>query len=127
MVKNKSTDEIKELVSGLLKGLSVKRYIDDKPTAATDTEYIVINALPIDANPMQICVVNVNYHVRDIAEGVKDQAKLIAGYKAVLNILEKCSTTAYMIDFETQETFRDTVYTNEHFSNIRFIFKQINY
>jgi hypothetical protein len=123
------TDYIIGVVRSLMGAISVPKYLTTKPTprvdAAVVSEYIVINALKINADVMQKCIGNVNYHVKDIAPGVKDATKLAAGSLAVRNILEKVSTTTYLIDFESQETFREAT-LEEHYSNMRFIFKFIN-
>jgi len=121
----KTTDQIISVVFSLLRLLPVNRYSITKPTKAVDTEYIVINSLPINADVMQKCYVNVNYHVKDLANGTPDQTKLQSGAESVLNILSKVSTATYLIDFESQETFREEA-LKEHFSNLRFSFKNIN-
>jgi len=108
-----------------LSGLSVQKYNFRKPTSASDTEYVVINALPIDANIMQKCYVNVNYHVKDIGDGMPDQVKLQAGAQAVLSLIQKVTAATYLIDFEGQEIFKEEA-LKEHFSNLRFSYKNIN-
>lgn len=131
MADYKTSDFAVGLVYGLLSSITKPKYRTTKPTASTATEYIVINALPINANVMQKCYVNVNYHVKDINGGVgvgnvKDEAKLEAGSTAVLAVLKQVTTTAYLIDFESQETIREEQ-LGEHYSNLRFSFKNINY
>jgi len=121
----KTTDQIVTVVFGLLSGLSVQKYNFRKPTSASDTEYVVINALPIDANIMQKCYVNVNYHVKDIGDGMPDQVKLQAGAQAVLSLIQKVTAATYLIDFEGQEIFKEEA-LKEHFSNLRFSYKNIN-
>jgi hypothetical protein len=130
MADYKTTDYIIGLVYSLLGSISKPKYLKTKPTAAKDSEYIVINSLPVNANVMQKCYVNVNYHVKDIDGGpgvgfVPDEAKLESGSVSILSILEKVSTTSYLIDFETQETIREEG-LGEHYSNLRFSFKYIN-
>jgi hypothetical protein len=126
----KTSDYCIGIVDGLLSSISKPRYITSRPTKTTATEFIIINALPINADVMQKVYVNVNYHVKDIDGGpgigmVKDITKLEAGSNAVLAILKKVSTPAYLIDFENQETIREDQF-GEHFSNLRFSFKNIN-
>jgi len=121
----KTTDYIIGIVYSLLGSITKPKYLKTKPTASTAKEYVVINSLPINANVMQKCYVNVNYHVKDIAAGIPDSTKIEAGSVAVLAILKKVSTTVYLIDFEGQETIREEQ-LGEHYSNLRFSFKNIN-
>jgi hypothetical protein len=130
MADYQTTDYILAIVASLLVPITVPKYIKTKPAKKADAEYIVINALPINADVMQKCYVNVNYHVRDIKDtggpsGIEDSVKIEAGSRAVLNILKKVSTTTYLIDFESQETIREEG-LGEHYSNLRFSFKFIN-
>lgn len=129
MIDFKTSDYAIGIVYGLLSSITVPKYRQTKPTPKTSDavikEYIVINSLPITPGPMQKCIVNVNYHVKDIAPGVKDSTKIEAGSNAVIAILNEVLTTTYQIDIESQETFRDEK-LGEHFSNIRLSFKLIN-
>jgi hypothetical protein len=130
MSNYKTTDYIIETVYSLLGAISVPKYLNTRPTESTASEYVVINALPINANVMQKCYVNVNYHVKDIDGGpgvgnVADEIKLANGTASVLDILEKVTTATYLIDFESQETIRENQIA-EHYSNLRFSFKNIN-
>ncbi len=130
MADYKTTDFVKSIVYTLLSSISKPKYIDDSPDFVAlkqtrPTEYIVINSLPINADVMQKCYVNVNYHVKDIGPGQKDQSKIEAGSIAVLAILQKITATTYLIDFEKQETISEPQF-NEHYSNLRFSFKNIN-
>lgn len=126
MATYQTSDFAVGLVYGLLSSITKPKYRNTKPTTSTAPEYVVINALPINANVMQKCYVNVNYHVKDIAAGTPDIAKLEAGSAAVLAVLTKVTTTSYLIDFESQETIREEQ-IGEHYSNLRFSFKNINY
>jgi hypothetical protein len=126
----KTTDYIIGIVYSLLGSISKPKYLKSKPTESKATEYIVINSLPVNANVMQKCYVNVNYHVKDKDGGpgvglIADSAKLETGSIAVLSAIEKVSTTLYLIDFESQETIREEQ-LGEHYSNLRFSFKNIN-
>jgi len=130
MSNYKTTDFIIDIVYSLLGSITVPKYRKTKPSKSTATEYVVINSLPINAQTLQKCYVNVNYHVRDIDQGagfgfIPDETKLKAGTVLVLAALEKVSTTSYFIDFEGQETIREAQF-NEHYSNLRFSFKNIN-
>lgn len=135
MADYKTSDFAVGLVYGLLSSITKPKYQTTKPSASTAPEYVVINALPINANVMQKCYVNVNYHVKDINGGVgvgnvKDTTKIEAGSTAVLAILKNYTDPAippkFMIDFEQQETIREEQ-LGEHYSNLRFSFKNINY
>ena len=123
-----SSSKFVDTVYGLLSTLTVKRYQHTKPSNAKDSEYIVINALPVPAGVMQVGYVNVNYFVKDINPGVPDITKLQAGEERVIALLKKvtASDKTYMIDIESQETFREES-AGEHYSNLRFSFKFINY
>jgi len=130
MATFKSSDYVIGIVYGLLSSITVPKYKQSKPTLAQPAEYVVINTLGINANTMQICHVNVNYHVKDINGGtgigfVSDDTKIEAGTTAVKAILQQVSSTSYLIDFDGQETIYDSA-LNEHYSNIKFSFKQIN-
>ena len=129
MADFKTTDYVIGVVRGLLSSISKPKYLTSKPTPkagdAPVPEYIVINALPINADVMQKCYVNVNYHVKDIAPGVKDTTKIEAGSLAVMAILKEYAGINYMIDFESQQTHREEQ-LGEHYSNLRFSFNYIN-
>jgi hypothetical protein len=130
MATYKTTDYIIGIVYLLLGSITKPKYLKSKPTKSTAAEYVVINSLPINANVMQKCYVNVNYHVKDIDQGpgvgfVADITKLEAGSALVLAALKEVSTTDYLIDFEGQETIREEQ-LGEHYSNLRFSFKNIN-
>jgi len=130
MANYKTTDFIIDIVYSLLGSITKPKYRKTKPSKSTATEYVVINSLPIDANVMQRCYVNVNYHVKDIDGGagvgfIPDDTKLQAGTVLVLSALKKVTTTAYLIDFEGQEIIREEQ-LQEHYSNLRFSFKNIN-
>jgi hypothetical protein len=113
------------VIYSLLGSITKPKYRNSKPDDTNVPEYIVINSLPINAGVLQKVYINVNYHVKDIAPGKPDITKLEAGSNAVLAILTQVSTTAYLVDFESQETFREEQF-GEHYSNLRFSFKNIN-
>ena len=126
----KTTDYVIDIVYSLLGSITKPKYRKTKPSKSTATEYVVINTLPINAQTLQKCYVNVNYHVKDIDGGtsvgfISDDTKLKAGTALVMTALEKVSTTAYLVDFEGQETIREEQ-IGEHYSNLRFSFKNIN-
>ncbi len=123
-----SSSKLVDTVYGLLSTLTVKRYKHTRPANAKDSEYVVINALPIGAGVMQIGYVNVNYHVKDLDPGVPDTVTLQAGETLIIALLKKVTATdkSYMIDIESQETIREEG-DGEHYSNMRFSFKKINH
>ena len=126
----KTTDYIIDVVYSLLGSITVPKYRKTKPTASIASEYVVINSLPINANVMQKCYVNVNYHVKDIDGGpgvgfIPDDTRLEAGSALILAALKQVTTTSHLIDFEGQETIREQQ-LKEHYSNLRFSFKNIN-
>jgi hypothetical protein len=130
MSNYQTTDYIIGIVYSLLGSITKPKYLKTKPSKSTAPEYVVINSLPVNANVMQKCYVNVNYHVKDIDGGtgvgmIPDSTKLEAGSVLVLAALKQVSTTAYLIDFESQETIREEQ-LGEHYSNLRFSFKNIN-
>jgi hypothetical protein len=126
-----TSNEIVGIVFGLLSTITKPRYRHSKPTgkpgSAEIPEYVVVNSLPVDADVMQKCYVNVNYHVKDIAAGVPDETKILAGNTAVLAILKKYTDPGktFMLDIESQEMIPDAA-LGEHYSNMRFLFKKIN-
>jgi hypothetical protein len=125
-----TTDYVIGIVYSLLGSITKPKYLKTKPSKSAAPEYVVINSLPINANVMQKCYVNVNYHVKDVDGGpgigfIPDAVKLEAGSTLVLAALKQVSTTNYLIDFEGQETIREEGF-GEHYSNLRFSFKNIN-
>lgn len=125
MANFKTTDYIVGIVYGLLSSITKPKYLFTKPSASVAVEYVVINSLPINSDVMQKCYVNVNYHVKDIAEGIPDLVKLSAGSTLVMTALKAVSTTGYLIDFESQEVIREDS-LGEHYTNLRFSVKFIN-
>jgi hypothetical protein len=130
MADYKTTDYIIGIVYTLLGSITVPKYLKTKPTKSVAPEYVVINSLKVNANVMQKCYVNVNYHVKDKDGGpnvgfLPDTAKLEAGSALVLAALKSVTTTSFLIDFESQETIREES-LGEHYSNLRFSFKNIN-
>jgi hypothetical protein len=114
-----------EEIRALLSSLTVKKYLRKRPTRNSDTEYIIINSFPVNADVMQKCIVNVNYHVKDLSVGIPDADKLKAGSEAVLTILKKVTTTDLLIDFDGQETVTEEG-LEETYENLRFSVKIIN-
>ena len=125
MANFKTSLECAQVVFGLMSSYTIKRYLLVRKTKDVDPEYIVVNALPVNANVMQKCYVNVNFHVKDLADGTPDIARLKAVSTMILNTLEKVDGDGYLIDFESSETFQEPA-LGEHFANLRFSFKIVN-
>lgn len=123
----KATDfainEVYRLISG--SAIATPVYKLTKPSKKKDTEYIVLNALPISSGILQKCYVNVNYHVKDFSPGMADMVTLQDGTKALMDLLENVPAKGIIIDFESQEYFKETQ-LEEHYSNIRLSVKIIN-
>lgn len=118
------------IVAGLLSSITKPVYLHSRPEKVEVEEYVVVNAFAAgEADVMQKFIVNVNYHVRDIAtndvSGIADHTALKAGSEAVLEILKKVTATNYNMDFEKPEIFREPSF-GEHYSNLRFKFNYIN-
>lgn len=127
MATYKTTDEIIKIVEGLLGSISKPKYLKESPQDLSPLvrEYVVINSLPINADVMQKCYVNVNYHVKDIGPGRYDYTTLASASQMIITALDHYTASSYMIDFESQETIGEAE-RGEHYSNLRFSFKYIN-
>lgn len=126
----KATDFAINRVVSILEGVlqvPVMKY--SKPTVVQLDEYVVVNSLPINADIMQRCVVNVNFHVKDVTPGAPDVDKIESGTSAVIaaidGTVEKGTSNDVLIDYESQETHREDS-LDEHYSNIRFTVRIIN-
>jgi hypothetical protein len=132
MEKYISSDKVIGIVYSLLTSINIPIYVRTKPTKAADDEYIVINTLAINADVLQSCRVNVNYHCKDLYVDdmgyVPDMANLDSNTNTIINLLKRYTgsgTHTYTIDFIGQETFSEEN-INEHFSNVKFKFNYIN-
>lgn len=103
----------------LLSSVSVKKYKDCKKTTDNPDQYIVVNSLPVNGGRVQRCFMNVNCHVKDIAEGVPNRAKLDEMATAILALIEKKTTSTLLIDVDRQELIREEQ-LGEHYMNLRF-------
>lgn len=106
-------------------GVQTPAYKLTKPSKNTDSEYIVINALPISDGVLQKCRVNVNLHVKDLASGIPNMQTLETGTASLMTLLQEVTENGIIIDFESQEYFRESQ-LGEHYSNIRLSIKIIN-
>lgn len=113
-------------------GLLVPVYKDTKRDDETPDEYVVIMARSITGGLMQVCHIDVNYHVKDLAPGIPNIEKREAGETAVISLLH--GVDDYQADINihieldekfAQQTVRNEA-LNEHYSNIRFIVRIIN-
>lgn len=121
---------INAVFANLKAGLEVPIFKYTNPTPKKVDEYVIINSLPISADIMQKCTVNVNYHVKDLSVGIPDIEKLEAGTESVLGLIEEVVNREsefmdILIDYESQEMLRDEP-LKEHYSNIRFTVRIIN-
>lgn len=121
----KTTDAaINKVFSKVKPAFVIPVYKYEKPTEKNDTEYIVINSLPINADVMQKCRVNVNYHIKDKKPGILNEEKLVSGTAAIMAVIE-VAEKGWIVEFESQE-YHSEPQLNEHYSNIRLSVKIIN-
>lgn len=111
----KTTDYAIDEVYKLLKDDFTNIYKLTAPTGTQD-EFIVLNALAIGADVLQQTIVNVNYHVKDIAPGVADFSTLQSGTASILQALTEEFQNDALPIFDGQEYFREDGY---HYSNVR--------
>lgn len=123
----KTTDTAINRVFSIIKAsaITLPVYKLGKPTDVKHPEYIVINALPISDGVMQKCRVNVNYHVKNLKPGMPDLAKLETVTASLMSLLKENSAQRILIDFESQEYFREDE-LEEYYSNIRLYIKIVN-
>lgn len=106
-----------------LKPMGLPTFKMAKP-AGTESEYIVINALPITGSTLMKCYLNVNIHVKDII--VKDQPSLPnskrLGELALIysEVLEAIIAENMHIYYDRQGIERNET-LNEHYVNIRLL------
>lgn len=107
--------------------LSIFKYL--KPDNKSPRYYITLNTLPISSGVLQKCYLNVNCHAVDLGPGQPDMEALNQVSNNVLNMLDNVTrdveTTTMLVDFETEETFRESS-LKEHYKNLRFSVKIIN-
>lgn len=123
----KTTDYAINRVFSIIKAsaITLPVYKLIKPTDLVHSEYIVINALPINEGVLQKCRVNVNYHVKDLKNGMPDLAKLETLTATLMGLLQDVTSNRDIINFESQEYFREDQ-LGEHYSNIRLSLKVVN-
>ena len=111
----------------LLDSIDMKKYLFKRDTKDTsnDEAFIIINALPMNADVMQRCYVNVNYHCKNIVSGVPDAELMATAFTTIQSLLDGYSDTTCLIDLDRHEIFvEDSL--NYSFYNLRFSFKFIN-
>ena len=111
----------------LLDSIDMKKYLFKRDTKDTsnDEQFIIINVLPMNADVMQRCYVNVNYHCKNIVSGVPDAELMATAFTTINNLLEGYSDSTCMIDLDRHEIFvEDSL--NYSFYNLRYSFKYIN-
>jgi len=110
-----------------LGGLSCPVYKYTKPTTLTLAEYAVVNSLPITGGVLQICRVNVNFHVKDLADGIPNVARLEIQSTFIMGLIEQVNDNALgiYIDIEDQN-IEQSEKPGEHYSNFRLVVKILN-
>lgn len=111
----------------LLDSIDMKKYLFKRDTKDTsnDEQFIIINVLPMNADVMQRCYVNVNYHCKNIVSGVPDAELMATAFTTINNLLDGYSDDDCMIDLDRHEIFvEDSI--NYSFYNLRYSFKYIN-
>ncbi len=123
----KTTDTAINRVFSLIKTstITLPVYKLTKPSEIAAAEYIVINALPISTGVMQKCIVNVNYHVKNLKPGMPNLSKLETVTASLMTLLQENSAQRILIDFDSQEYFNEED-KEEHYSNIRLKVKIVN-
>ena len=111
----------------LLDAIDMKKYLFKRDTKDTnnDEQFIVINVLPMNADVMQRCYVNVNFHCKNIVSGVPDAELMATVFETINDLLDGYSDTTCLIDLDRHEIFvEDSL--NYSFYNLRYSFKFIN-
>lgn len=110
-------------VFNLIKNEILPAYKLHKP-GNNDTEYCVINALPIAGQELKRCFVNVNLHVKDISfpdsTAAPDTARLEFLADHYLSILEENIIGNVHLYFENQGIEKENA-LKEHYINIRLL------
>ena len=117
-------DKVYNIVKG--NGLEVYKLI--KP-AGDESEYIVINSLPVSGDILQRCIVNVNIHVKDIQISSSTSAPNTSRLKALANqfetlLLKNISNDAH-IYLDGQGAEQDEA-TETNYINFRLMCNLIN-
>ena len=99
-----------------------------KPLDTKQDEYIVINAVTTDAEQLQECQINVNYHCKDLDEvkRIPDIVKLQIGTAALVAELDNYYDSTIDISLIFQSGVIQVEGLPEHFINMRFIVRNIN-
>ncbi len=99
----------------------------EKPQDVSQSEYIVINALPTSSEILQECQINVNYYHADIdkSKRIMDETNLKTKTASIISTLDDYSDGD--IDLELiNQTIIKVEDQSEHYSNMRFIVIHIN-
>lgn len=111
----------------ILDSVNYKKYLFKRDTKDTSNEepFIIINALPMNADVMQRCYVNVNFHCLNIVSGVPDAELMATVFDTINNLLDGYSDDTCLIDLDRHEIFvEDSL--NYSFYNLRYSFNYIN-
>jgi hypothetical protein len=116
-------DHVYRLLTGA-DGVDVPVWKHTKPATDKSNEYIVLNALPINAAVVQFVRVNVNYYAKD-TNGTIDTETLQDATADLMGRLTQVNGAGIYIDFESQQYVREAS-IGYHFTNIRLFIKIIN-
>lgn len=115
-------------VYNLLKGLELPVFKYAKP-GGDESEYIVINSLPIAGDVLQRCYVNVNVHVKDIvfpdSTVAPNTLRLEQLADTYSTLLEKNIEDNVHLYFDKQGVEREDA-LKEHYINIRLLCNLLN-
>ena len=103
-------------------------YMHSKPLGDVRDEYIVINALSSDAETLQECQINVNYHCKDIhtSKLIPDHVKLNTNASGITTELDNYYDSVIDITEVFQSGPISEPELQEHFINMRFTVRTIN-
>lgn len=113
---------IEQQVYELLDGVSVPRHKGKKPTKTIQSKYICVNVLQTPVDTYQNTYCNVNCHVKDLGDGVKDSVSLEALASEVQELLKKVriiGEVSFIMDFHSSEIIPEEK-LGEHFYNLKF-------
>ena len=106
----------------LLSEVGYSRYIGKKPTKKVENKYFTINSFRVPADVFQSTYCNVNCHVKDLGDGVRDQNSLDQMAEAAKLKLDKTrimGQVSLIIDLADSEIIPDTA-LGEHYYNLKF-------
>ncbi|WP_316851160.1 hypothetical protein [Pedobacter agri] len=133
-MSRKLSIEVIEIVYKLLVagGIGIELFKGNKPDSFNG-ECVVINALPLSSDQLQICIVNVNVFVPNLSQKIgSTQDKSQANYKRIKELSLKVTEILDQVDLDDWSLNIDQEYVlqnegfNEHFNNFRISFRNEN-